>query len=107
VILDSLDLFILKEILDNKECSTWDIAKKYNWNHQTKDLDYTGKSILVGRRLYRMQKEEILKIEKSGIKNVFILFGEKVKKEKHKFPNGRREAILVQDKDEKWMAIQL
>ena len=114
-----LGLFVIKEIyesgLNNKEISTWGIAKRFQWNGKLvfdnkKDEDrfLTRKSNIICKRLKRMSKEGIIKITKERKnKNVYNLIGENVIfKKRCKFPDSCSNAIFIRERDRKWIIFE-
>jgi hypothetical protein len=115
VIYDSLSVHIIKNILKEKEITTWKIAKSFNWidkkdfwtNHQ-KDLFWSAKDALIRKRLKAMNKEGFVCIEKNSQKNVYIILSNKVYyQKKHKFPDCFSEALLIKEKNNKWLILQI
>lgn len=102
VVFDDLDFFIIKSIYSafdsGKEITTYKIAKEYDWGDENPKDDrfFNSKTNLVSYRLKKMKEEGFVDIEKNGDgKNVYNLIKENVILSKHKFPDGYKDAILV------------
>ena len=105
MIYDELDFFIIRNIYENKKgISTWDLAKKY-FNISIKSKEdgrmVNKKNILIKYRLKRMSDEGFVLIN-----DEIILIKERVKFQKHKFPDGYHQAILIKEED-RWCIFQL
>jgi len=120
MIYTDLDFFILKEIyqagLNKKETTTWEIAKKYQWDDKTnfknkkeEERFLMKKSDKICKRLKRMAKEDLIIICKERKnKNSYNLDKRKVIfKKRHKFPDGFGKALFIKEKDKKWQIFQL
>lgn len=129
MMLDELDKFILTKILDEarkkKYVSTWTLAKKFPWSQEDKgkfvfDSDekkfYDEKTNLIVARLRKFQERGFVKIEKyeeitkNGkkiLKNAYVILGNKVKKNKHRFPDKLSMALSMKGLDGKWTIQEL
>lgn len=101
MIIDKLDIFIIKSIYKSKkETTTWKITKNY-----FNDVDCSIKSgmriidkkhHLIKNRLKKMETWGIIKITKnSHNKNVYNLITDNCKISKHKFPDGYKKAMIL------------
>ena len=110
MILDTLDFFIIKSIFEKKNTTTWEIAKAYGWENKPTDKKelsrfFVGKGVLIGKRLERMQKYNLVFISKENRTKIFTLISDNVQfKKKFKFPDRDSPAILIKDKG--WIIIQ-
>lgn len=114
MILDDLNVFILKQILIEKEINTWKISKKYNWldvpvfiTNNQKDSFFSGKAGLIQKRLEAMEKENIIKITKENNKKVYEILGDKVFIKNTKFINRVKPALCILQKNNKWFILEL
>ncbi len=120
MILSEIDIFLLQTIaesaLKGKEITTWDLAKKYDWGKNLDNLSVlkktefiNGKTTVLNYRMKRMAKEGIVSIKKDNNKNHYVLDGNRIRCCKHTFikSDGQKNAILVRDRDGKWIAFQI
>jgi len=118
MIIDELDVFLIRTIaeyaLKEKEITTWDLAKKYDWGKNWEKLSVLkrkqfldGQSTRITYRLKRMSEEGIVSIKKDNHKNHFVLDGNRIRCIKHTFPNGRKNAVLIKDSENKWSAFEI
>lgn len=114
---DDLDFFIIKKYLSNKKIGKAEIVKNFKWNnyppffvnkyHEQKFYD--KKINVISNRLKRMENEGLLKMNgsKKYAKKEPIFNEERILLEKHKFPDGRKDAILIKNKENKWDIFQI
>ena len=118
LILDHLCFFILVEIYNagrkNHATSTWTIANKYKWADYTermtalqKQLFMHKKDALVRKRLSALGREGIVNISKNSWHNFYEVKSDRVEIRKMKFPDGKKKAIVIKDKWNKWCAFEL
>lgn len=109
MIFDEVDVHILREILLNKEISTWQIAKKFNWKEECpKDNDfYDQKNSLINVRLKKMCEAGIMKKHKENNRNVYTMLKDKTEYiKRHRFKDCVSEAISIKDRG-KWITLQV
>lgn len=107
MIYDDLSFFILRNILEKKETTTWDMAKKYfadeisgKRNSKQKERFLIKKTNLIKSRLNKMSKEGIVLVSKNSWKNQYVLLVENVKfLKRHKFFDRYSKAIMIKEKD--------
>lgn len=112
MIIDDLNIFILRSFLEKEITTTWEIAKEYDWGEK-KDRTkvqgahfYTAKNNVIEYRIKKMSYEGLINIENNGEK-VFVLNTDKVKLSRHKFPGcGLKDCLLIKNSDNFWLIIQ-
>ncbi len=128
MILDPLDIFIIREFFKKKVTTTWAMAKEYKWadcpskeclegvmeEKRKKAISkyYTSKCAIIEYRMKRLKKEGLITKEYNG-EAKWVLDTDKVKIQKEKqpkiikLPERYESCLLVKDKDNKWMVIQI
>ena len=113
MILNNVDIEILRMIYQKGVITTWDIANNFNWEDKPKEMDkskkqvfYSAKTNLIEYRIKRLAKEGLIKIEKNE-ESIFILDEKRVLIKKHKLPCGYRECLLIKELDGKWCVFQI
>lgn len=111
--LDDLDKFILKSFLEKGVTTTWEIAKEFYWGDKPRNMSkrqenefHSKKTMVIEYRMKKLEKENLIKIEKNSEK-IFVLDSDKVLLRRHKFPNGFKESLLVQDTKGYWSIYQI
>lgn len=113
-----IDLFLLKEILNKKDTTTWEIAKKFVWedkplnfkNKKEAESFFRDKTSYICARLKAMEKVGIIKITKNEHrnKNVYEIDSKKVILKKQKFPdNSFGNVLCIKENFEKWQIFQV
>ncbi len=113
VLLDSLDIVILKKIYLKGVTTTWDIANSYSWEDKPKELSkiqrnnfFSAKTNLIEYRIKRLAKDGLIHIERNSEK-IFVLDTKRVIIKKHKFPSGYKNALLIKDLNNSWIIFQI
>ena len=112
-----LDFFILKSIIE-KDTTTWEIAKKFEWNdlRQFKDDKEKvrflyNKCECVRQRLLKMSDEGIVivaKTKNSKRKIIkFLVVQDKVIFKRCNFPDCSGKSVYIKESDNKWKVFQL
>ena len=111
--LDRLTLFIIADIFDKqiqkKTTSSWEIAKKFNWDKKPLFMDrketkryHNTKADLVQKRMNLLVTEGYLQqIDKDDTK--FWTITDKIKIARHKFANRYSDSIQFLDKNNLWI----
>lgn len=117
MIWDNLDIFlvvsILKSALEDKDTTSWVMTREFfkdeicNLKDEECQNYLTKKCSRVNERLKVMAGEGIIKIEKNGRTNKFVLVNERVFLEKHMFHKKRKDALLFLTKEKKWCAYEI
>ena len=120
IIVDNLEIFLFVRLYranqNNERISSGTVAKEffacegdeYN-NHYKKNRNWfmTAKTNLVKNRIKKLIKEGLIDIEKRGEMTYYILNNNKVILKKCVFPSGRRDSILIKDKNNKWAVYEI
>jgi len=111
--LDALDIWIIKEFYEKRVTTTWDMSKNYKWTDKKRNLTnreenkfFLSKSMMIEYRIKRFIKEGFVKIEGNGEK-IFVLDVERVKISRHKFPNGMKGCLMIKNKNNKWVILEI
>lgn len=125
MILDELDLFILltieNHVKNEKEITTYDIAKLFNWkdlnnsklrNAPDRKYFFSGKTMKIAFRLERMSDFGLIEIgiDKESLKKkkTYTINAYNFDHKKHTFPSGRKDSVFIRDcSTGKWMIIEL
>ena len=120
MILDQIDIFIIKKFWDSVdkkegEITTWTISKEFKWDDSPsincsnikKRNFYSNKCNFIEYRIKKMVDEELIIKIKEGKKIKYALDGCRVMIKKSKLPNGIKNCIFIKDKSDKWMIIQI
>ena len=116
VLLDELDIFIIRQFFQKGITTTWSISNSYNWEDKPKDPTkiqkntfYSAKTNLIEYRIKRLSKDGLIKIEKNDEK-IFVLDTNRVIIKKVRNIGGIKinsECLFIKDINNKWCAFQL
>lgn len=110
MIIDDFDMSLIEDILKG-DTTTWEITKKNNpeLNQKTpKGLNQLRlKHSCIKSKLKKMERWGIILIKKENNYNEYILIKDRVKIQKHKFPNGYHKALLINPEENGWCIFQL
>lgn len=113
-----LDIYIITSIFkashDNKEISTWDMAKNFAWKDKPnlmtprqENIFYTRKSLTITVRINLMKRYGYVNInKKENGKKHYELLGEKIIK-KYKFKDREGLALQMKRSDGKWIILEI
>ena len=115
---DELDFFIMRTIMRDKNIGTYNLAKKYQWNDlpnlfitkRNRTHFFNKKTSIINYRLSRLSKEGLAIIEGQGDgkpRIVKLITNKIIYKEKYRFPDRVKEALLILNKENKWDIFQL
>lgn len=109
---DELCFFIIGEIyrgaLNKYKVTTWSLAKKYKWQDFPKDKKdylrfYTNKTVLIEYRIKQMIKEGLIDMESENGETIYTVRADRALVGKHKFPSGKKDAVLLKMINSKWI----
>lgn len=114
MLIDKLDLFILREIFEKEVTGTRIMAKEYffkdkdlNYEKSWKDVD--AKEMLILLRLKKLKSLNLVSVTREGDgrkKNVYTLIEKNIQLINHKFNGKLSKAIQIKIND-KWIIFQL
>jgi len=102
----------------DKNIGTYNIAKKYQWSDlpnlfttkRNRTHFFNKKTSIINYRLKRLNKEGLAVIEGQGDgkpRIVKLITNKIIYKEKYRFPDRVKEALLILNKENKWDIFQL
>lgn len=116
MILNNVDIEILRNIFEKKETTTWDIANSYNWEDKPNNMDkskkqvfYSAKTNLIEYRIKRLAKEGLIKIEKND-EEIFRVDEKRVMIKRVRIINGIKinsYCLFVKGMDNKFCIFQI
>ena len=109
--LDELDIFLIYEIYNRDETTTWEITKKYYGIVPKSEEEYRtvfAKLILIKFRLKKLSKMGLVSIKKEPKtnKNIYNLILKNIKVGTHKFPDKKAKAVYLR-LNNKWQIFEV